>query len=147
MKNTKPISEYVNIAGEYAAIFLPGGHGTVIDFKSSDDLKNAVQNVYKAGGVVSAVCHGQCGLLTAKDDAGDFIVKGKKLTSFSNEEETQVGLFGKVFSLEDEMKSCGADWSQGPAWGSHVVVDGKFVTGQNPASSKAVGQKIVELLQ
>jgi len=57
-----------------------------------------------------------------------------------------VGLFGKVFSLEDSLKECGAEWSSGGAWGSNVIVDGKFVTGQNPASSKAVGEKLVELL-
>jgi len=147
VKNTKPVSEYVATASTYSCVFLPGGHGTVVDFKPSDDLKKVVEAVSAAGGVVSAVCHGQCGLITAKDSTGASILKGKKVTSFSNEEETQVGLFGKVFSLEDELKECGAEYVNGPAWGSHVIVDGKLVTGQNPASSKAVGEKLVEMLK
>jgi len=79
VKNTKSVDEYVASAGDYSAVFLPGGHGTVIDFKGSAGLKAVVEGVHKAGGIISAVCHGQCGLLTAKDEAGEFIVKGKKV--------------------------------------------------------------------
>lgn len=128
---------------------MPGGHGTAIDFAENAALQAVVEGVYANGGVVAAVCHGPCGLVNVKDTAtGDFLVKGKKVTGFSDVEETQVGLYGQVpFSLEGELKNKGGIYESGDAWGPFLCSDSRVVTGQNPGSSSLVGQKVVELLQ
>ena len=93
MASTRPIEEYVERAqrGEFAAVFLPGGHGAAIDFSPSAGLKSVIEGCYAANGVVGAVCHGCAGLVTVTDLAtGDPLVKGKDVTGFSDVEETQV---------------------------------------------------------
>lgn len=133
-------------AAQYVAVFLPGGHGTCLDFRSSLGLKAAVENAYSAGAVVGAVCHGPCGLLTAEHN-GKPLLAGKNVTGFSNVEEEQVGLTAHVpYSLEDAMVAAGGAFSKGAAWAPHVQVDSKIVTGQNPGSSKASAEAIVQLL-
>ena len=93
MSSTRPIEEYVERAqkGEFACVFLPGGHGAAIDFSPSAGLKSVIEGCYGANGVVGAVCHGCAGLVTAIDPAtGEPLVKGKTVTGFSDVEETQV---------------------------------------------------------
>jgi putative intracellular protease/amidase len=143
---TQPVDAFVATAASYAAVFLPGGHGTALDFRGSDGLKKVIENAYAAGGVIGAVCHGPCGLLSAEID-GKPLVAGKKVTGFSNVEEQMVGLEGKVpYSLEDALVQLGGTYAKGDPWGPFVQVDGRLVTGQNPGSSKLCGDKIVELL-
>ena len=121
--------------------------GTCIDFKGSAGLKAVVEGAYSAGAVVGAVCHGPCGLLSAQHN-GKPIVSGKNVTGFSNVEEDQVGLSGKVpYSLEDALIEQGGSFSKGAPWAPYVQVDGKLVTGQNPGSSKASAEAIVEVLK
>jgi putative intracellular protease/amidase len=148
LNSTKPIAEYTAKTSEYSAIFLPGGHGTALDFEPSVALKQVIEGIYSHGGVVAAVCHGPCGLVTAiNTTTGEPLVKGKKVTGFSDEEETVVGLAAAVpFSLESRLKELGGIYERTSAWAPHVVVDGNLVTGQNPGSSKLVGQQIVTLL-
>ena len=92
------------------------------------------------GKIVSAVCHGPAGL-------PESIVKGKRVTGFTNAEEVAVGKQDVVpFSLEDRLKEYGADFEAGPDWSSHVIVDGKLITGQNPQSSHAVGEAVADAI-
>ena len=95
------------------------------------------------------MCHGPCGLVTPVDKVtGEPLVKGKKVTGFSDEEETAVGLIEKVpFSLEGELKRMGGLYEQGPAWAHYLAVDGRLITGQNPASSALAGHEIVRQLK
>lgn len=150
MANTKPISDYVERAksGEFAAVFLPGGHGAALDFQPSADLKSVIESCYSKNGVIAAVCHGCAGLMTPMDTVkGEHLVKGKKITGFSDVEETQVGLIGVVpFSIEAEFKKLGALYQQADAWHPLVCVDNRVITGQNPQSSKEVGQELVKIL-
>lgn len=151
MASTKPIADYVTRAkaGEFAAVFLPGGHGAALDFQPSSALKEVIEGCYASNGIVSAVCHGCCGLMTPTDlSTGEPLVKGKTVTGFSDIEETQVGLFGIVpFSIEAEFKKLGANFEQADAWNSRVCVDSRVITGQNPQSSKEVGVQILKLLK
>lgn len=150
MSSTKAIGEYVARAktGEFSAIFLPGGHGAALDFQPSADLKSVIEGVYATNGAVAAVCHGCAGLMTPVDTAaGGPLVHGKRITGFSDTEETQVGLFGIVpFSIEAEFKRLGAIYEHADAWHPKVCVDARIITGQNPQSSREVGVQLVKIL-
>lgn len=102
----------------------------------------------EAGKVVSAVCHGPAALVGVIMPGGKSLLQGKEVTGFSNEEEEQVGKTKVVpFLLEDKMKEAGANYVKADKpWGEKVVVDGKLVTGQNPASAKGVGEAVVKLV-
>lgn len=133
---------------KYAAIYYAGGHGTMWDFPGNAALRNLGEQIYRQGGVVSAVCHGVGGLLDLQDAKGRPLVAGRKITGFSNREEVLSGLKSAVpFLLEDELIARGARYSK--AWmpfSSFVLVDGRIATGQNPGSSKAIAKTVVELL-
>eukprot|EP00668_Euglena_longa_P040834 GGOE01053750.1.p1 GENE.GGOE01053750.1~~GGOE01053750.1.p1 ORF type:complete len:253 (-),score=93.74 GGOE01053750.1:4-702(-) len=151
LASTQPVSLFLEVAkaGQIDAVFLPGGHGTAADFPESVPLRQVLEAVYSKGGVVSAVCHGPCGLVNVTDVAtGQPLVKGKQVTGFSNEEEEQVGLTSKVpFLLEDGLKEKGGVYSKLDPWTPHAVADGRLVTGQNPQSSHATAVKVVEVLK
>lgn len=147
LQNTLKVSE-AN-PEDYDAVYLTGGHGVLFDFPTSEALAKLIAKFFETDKVVSAVCHGQAGLLEAKLGSGDYLIDNKKLTGFSWDEEVAVTRDEAVpFSLEDELKKRGADYSK--AWmnsGKHVVEDGLLITGQNPASAKAVGEAVVAKLQ
>lgn len=133
---------------DYAAVFFAGGHGTMWDFADSPDVQRIIREVYESGGVVSAVCHGPAALVNAKLSNGEYLVKGKKVAAFTNKEEEEVQSTHIVpYLLETALKEHGANHIEAPNWSSHVEVDGRLVTGQNPASAKSVGEKVVEVLK
>lgn len=131
----------------YDAIFLPGGHGTVWDFPASDALAKAVGDIYDAGGVVAAVCHGPAGLVNAKRADGEPLVKGMKVNGFTDSEEDAIGLTEVVpFLLETRLRELGAIFEAGEDFTPYSVRDGRLITGQNPQSSDAVGADLIAAL-
>jgi len=133
---------------DYIAIFYSGGHGTMIDFKDDFVGCNASKAIYENGGIVSAVCHGPAGILNVKLTNGDYLIKDKMLTGFSNEEETEALQDKDVpFSLEHELKARGAKYVSVKNWGSNHIVDGRLITGQNPASAAATANAIVDAIK
>lgn len=135
-------------ASDYDAIFFAGGHGTMWDFADNTELAEIAAEVFESGGVVAAVCHGPAGLLNIKLENGRYLIADREVTGFSNEEEEAAGLTDVVpFLLADELSKKGARYSCAPKFEEHLVVDGRLVTGQNPASAKAVGQTIARLLE
>lgn len=131
----------------YKALYLAGGHGTVVDFVQNATLTSLVETMYNNGCIVSAVCHGVCGLLDCKDSSGKLLIAGKECTCFSDTEETAVGLTEKVpYSLEQRLVSDGALYLKADDWNSKVAVAGKLVTGQNPQSSAAVADAVLAQL-
>ncbi len=133
---------------QYAAIFYAGGHGTMWDFPSDPKLMEIATTIYERGGVIGAVCHGPSGLVNIKLSTGDYLVAGKKVNSFTNEEETAVGLTEVVpFLLESKLIERGATFSKADKFQPYVVTSDRLVTGQNPASAAGVGEHMVELLQ
>ncbi len=107
-----------------------------------------IEAFYNAGKPVAAVCHAPGVLRHARDANGQPLVKGKKVTGFTNSEEDAVQLTDVVpFLVEDELKAKGGIFSKGPDWASYVLTDGLLLTGQNPASSQATAQALLAKLK
>ena len=135
-------------AGDYDAIFYPGGHGPLWDLAQDRDSIALIEAFYNAGKPVAAVCHAPGVLRHAKDADGQPLVKGKKVTGFTNSEEEAVQLTKVVpFLVEDELKAKGGIFSKGPNWASYVLTDGLLLTGQNPASSQAAAEALLSKLK
>jgi putative intracellular protease/amidase len=135
-------------AGDYDAIFYPGGHGPLWDLAEDRDSIALIEAFYNAGKPVAAVCHAPGVLRHAKDADGQPLVKGKKVTGFTNSEEEAVQLTKVVpFLVEDELKAKGGIFSKGPDWASYVLTDGLLLTGQNPASSQAAAEALLSKLK
>lgn len=133
---------------DYAAIFFAGGHGTMWDFPDSESVQQAVRTIYEKGGVVAAVCHGPAALVNVKLSDGSYLLSERKATGFTNKEEDLVELSDQMpFMLEDKMKERKAMFRQASPWEEKVVVDGRLVTGQNPASASLLGKEVVKLIK
>lgn len=132
---------------DYDAVFYPGGHGPLWDLVDDKNSIQLIQDFYNHQKPVAFVCHAPAALINAKAENGQPLVKGKRLTGFSNTEEEAVQLTNVVpFLLEDELKKHGALYSKGDDWSSYTTQDGLLITGQNPASSAAVAQLLVKTL-
>ncbi len=144
--HTKKLAE-VN-AADFDAVFYPGGHGPMWDLYDDKDSIALIHDFWTAGKPVAAVCHAPSALLNVKDRNGDPLVKGKKVTGFTNTEEEGVQLTDVVpYLLEDELKARGGQYSSGSDWSSYVVKDGMLITGQNPASSEEAAKVLLEQLE
>ena len=134
-------------AKDYVAIFFAGGHGVMWDFADSAAIDKVTREIYENGGVVSAVCHGPAALVNVKLSNGNYLVNGKNLTAFTNAEEDEAqGTDIVPFMLETELKNHGAKHHAAANWSNNVVVDGRLVTGQNPASASSIGDEVVKVL-
>lgn len=134
-------------AGDFDAVFYPGGHGPLWDLTNNEASRLLIEAFAAQGKPVAAVCHAPAVLLHARGSDGKLLVDGRKVTGFSDSEEEAVGLTHVVpFLLEDELKALGAHYSKGDDWGVHVVEDGPLITGQNPASSEAVAHALLSRL-
>lgn len=134
---------------EYKAIYFTGGHGTMWDFRNNVTLKNIAEEIYNHGGIISSVCHGAAGLLNLQDLNGKALIADRHVTGFSNTEEKLSGIEEQVpFFLQNELISQGANYKKALLpFQSFVVVDNRFITGQNPNSSKAVARELIKLIQ
>lgn len=131
-------------AKDYAAIYYAGGHGAMWDLADNTELAKLAATIYENNGVVAAVCHGPAGLVNIKLSNGKYLVAGKKVSGFTNEEEQAVKLDKVVpFLLEDKLKSRGGVYEKSGMWQNHSVSDQRLVTGQNPQSAKSVGEGIL----
>jgi putative intracellular protease/amidase/ketosteroid isomerase-like protein len=134
-------------ADGYDAILFVGGHGTMWDFRQQPDLQRLAREIYEAGGVVAAVCHGPAALLDMRLSDGSLLVAGKRVAAFTDEEERSVGLEDVVpFLLGSTLAAQGARHVTAPDFQSNVQVDGRLITGQNPASAAGVAEAIVAAL-
>jgi putative intracellular protease/amidase len=130
---------------DYDAVFYPGGHGPLWDLAEDRTSISLIEVMYAAGKTVAAVCHAPAVFLHTEGPDGSPLVEGKAVTGFSNSEEAAVELTDIVpFLLEDELQQIGANYSKSSDWHPYVVTDGNLVTGQNPASSEAVAQALLE---
>lgn len=143
--NTKPLSDVV--AESFDAVFYPGGHGPLWDLYDDERSIALIEDMVKANKPVAAVCHAPSVLLNVKGIDGEPLVKGRKVTGFTNSEEKGVGLEAVVpYLLEDALKAKGGDYQRVDDWQPFAVTDGKLVTGQNPASSEVTAKALLALL-
>jgi putative intracellular protease/amidase len=144
LANTLKLSDIK--AADYDAVFYPGGHGPMWDLTEDPHSIALIEAFYNAGKPVAAVCHAPAVLHRVKF-RGESIVKGKRVTGFTNGEEAAVQLTKIVpFLVEDELKRLGGLYEKAADWKSFVITDGRLVTGQNPASSKAGAEALLKLL-
>jgi putative intracellular protease/amidase len=134
---------------DYIAIYYAGGHGVIWDFPDNEPLQAISRSIYEKGGHVSSVCHGAAGLLNIQLSDGTLLVKGKKVTGFSNEEEKLAELDQFVpFLTETELVKRGALYEKAAEpWAAYAVEDSRLVSGQNPASSGAVADLLLKSLE
>lgn len=146
LANTKRLSEVS--AEDYDAVFYPGGHGPLWDLVTDKVSIRLIESFWKNKKPVAAVCHAPSALLNVKDENGEPLVKGKKVTGFTNTEEEAVQLTKVVpFLLEDELRDKGGIYSKKEDWASYVIKDGLLITGQNPASSEEAAKQLLDLLK
>ncbi len=132
---------------DYDAVFYPGGHGPMWDLANDKTSIKLIEDFYNTQKPVAFVCHAPAALNKVKAENGQPLVKGKKVTGFSDTEEEAVGLTKVMpFLLEDELKKLGAHYSKGADFGSFAEQDGLLITGQNPASSEAVAKLLLKTL-
>lgn len=133
---------------DYAAVYYVGGHGAMWDLPDHTAIKNITKNIYENNGIVAAVCHGTSGLINIQLSDGVYLIQGKKLTSFTDNEERATKQDKVVpFLLESTLKKRGAIFHSTNNWQKNVVIDQQLVTGQNPASAYPMAQEIVHLLE
>lgn len=145
LANTTKLADFS--ADDFDAIFYPGGHGPMWDMPDNQLSIALIEAFVKADKPVAAVCHAPVALVNVRDNNGEFLVKGKHVTGFTNDEEAVVGLTDVVpFLLEDRLKERGGIFNKAADWTPYIQVDGKLVTGQNPASSEAVAKALLKLL-
>jgi putative intracellular protease/amidase len=133
-------------SADFDTIFYVGGHGPMWDLVDNQDSIALIESFYNSGKPVAAVCHSP-GVFHRVMYKGASIVKGKRVTGFANSEEEAVGLTKVVpFLVEDELKRLGGLYEQAPTWQPLAIVDGRLVTGQNPASSTAAAKELLKLL-
>jgi putative intracellular protease/amidase len=138
-----------DVSGDgFDALFYPGGHGPLWDLAEDPVSIKLIESMANNGKIVSAVCHAPGALRHVKAADGSPLVKGKKVTGFTNTEEDAAQLTDIVpFLVEDMLVNNGGEYSKGADWAPYVVVDGKLITGQNPASSELAAQAVLRQLK
>lgn len=135
-------------AKDFDVVYLPGGHGPLWDIADNILVKQLLEGFNNEHKPIGLVCHGVVALLSVQDARGELLVKGKRLTAFSNSEEVTAGLAEVVpFLLQTKLGSLGALYSKGLDYTSYVVMDDNIITGQNPASSAEVAKRILLMLK
>jgi len=144
LNNTHLLSEVKS--EDFDAVFYPGGHGPLWDLAEDTVSRQLIVDFYTSGKPVAFVCHAPGVLKDVKID-GEYLVKGKNVTGFTNTEEDAVQLTDIVpFLVEDMLKANGGNYSKIEDWSPYAIVDGKLITGQNPASSEKVAEELLKMI-
>jgi putative intracellular protease/amidase len=146
LEHTQPLAEVD--PDHFDAVFMPGGHGTMIDFPESAVLHSVLRTFAERKRTIAAVCHGPSSLVNVTLEDGTPLVEGKTVTGFTNQEESAAGLTEKVpFLLESRLREQGANFIAGSDWADHVETDGWLITGQNPQSSRSIAKAVIDALK
>lgn len=136
-------------AGRYDAVFMPGGHGPMWDLADNPEVHGIIRTVYEQNnGIVAAICHGPAAFVGLELSNGDYLVNGKRLTCFSDLEEKAIGRDKVVpFLLASRLREQGAEHVMADNFGECVCVDGRLITGENPASALRLGEAMRDALE
>lgn len=145
MQKAKKLSD-VDVS-QYDAIFVPGGLAPMVDMPEHPLLKKVIKETYERNAVVGAVCHGPVSLLNVKLSNGAYLLTGKNISSFTNDEEENYAKADVPFELETALTEQGAIFHKTEPWQAFSITDGNMVTGQNPVSARGVAEKIIKLLE
>ncbi|MFA7387102.1 MAG: type 1 glutamine amidotransferase domain-containing protein [Thiohalobacteraceae bacterium] len=146
LRGTRKLDATISAQG-FAAVFFPGGHGTMFDLPDNPQVQRLVREFAEADKVIASVCHGPACLVGVMLKDGTAFVKGRKVTAFTDSEERAVQLDEAMpFLLESRLREQGATFVPAVDWADNVVVDGKLVTGQNPQSSASAADAVIRLL-
>ena len=133
---------------DFDTVFYPGGHGPLWDLAESQRSISLIESFERAGKPIGFVCHAPGVLRHVKAASGEPLVKGRRVTGFTNGEEAGVELTDVVpFLIEDLFIAQGADYQKGPDWAAFIIEDGKLITGQNPASSEGVAKALLAMVR
>lgn len=144
LANTRRLADVK--AEDFDTVFYVGGHGPMWDLAESTISIGLIESFYDAGKPVAMVCHAPGALRHVKYQ-GEPLVKGKRVTGFTNGEEEEVQLTEVVpFLVENELMRLGAIFEKVRNWQPLSIVDGHLITGQNPASSTSAAQNLLKLL-
>lgn len=133
-------------ASDFDTVFYVGGHGPMWDLAESRASASLLESFYNAGKPIALVCHSP-GVLRHVTYQGEPLVKGKHVTGFTNGEEAEVHLTNVVpFLVEDELMRLGAIFEKKRNWQPYSIVDGRLITGQNPASSTSAAHSVLAVL-
>ena len=133
---------------KYQVVLYSGGSGPMWDFPNNPDINRISKSIYEKNGIVSAVCHGSAALVNITLSDGSLLIANKRVSGFTNKEEADLGTTEIVpFLLQDKLVEQGAIFIEGNAWQENVVVEGRLITGQNPASAQKVAQNIIQQLE
>jgi putative intracellular protease/amidase len=148
-KTTQKLSDFTGKANDFDAIFYVGGHGPMWDLVDDPTSQQLIKEFWEADKIVSAVCHAPAVFYNVKLSDGSLLVAGKEVTAFTNAEEDQAGTREIIpFTPEDALtKASGGKFVQTEPWAEKLVVSGRLITGQNPASANAVGEAIAKALK
>ncbi len=147
LKNTKKPIEVANV--NYKAIYYSGGGAAMFGVPENIQIQRIASNIYKNGGVVSAVCHGTAGLVNVKDELGNYLVKGKKVNGYPDAFERTDAAYYKTFpfSIEQKVNSHGGHFSySADGWDGYFIVDGRLITGQDPTATATVAKAVVKAI-
>lgn len=146
LRDTRPLDADVS-ARDFAAIFFPGGHGTMFDLPDNPHVQRLVREFAEGGKVIASICHGPACLVGVMLRDGTAFVQGRRVTAFTDSEERAVQLDQAMpFLLESRLRAQGADFVPAADWTDNIVIDGRLVTGQNPQSSGSAADAVIELL-
>ncbi len=144
LKNTKKLSEIDKT--NYNILFFPGGHGPMFDIAYNSTVKEFVEDFCRQNKIIGAICHGVCALLGGMDENREYILKNKKVTGFTNQEEEIAKMTEFMpFLLQDKIIEEGGIFIEEKPFSSHIEHDWNIVTGQNQNSSYLIADKIIEL--
>jgi len=146
LKNAQKLSTVDT--SKYQAVYIPGGHGAMFDLADNEIVKQTLVKFADAGKTISAICHGPSALVGVKLKNGKYLVEGKQVTSFTNNEEDEVNMSAKMpFMLESKLKEQGALFNAQDNWIDNVIIDGKLITGQNPNASASIAYAIIKSIK
>jgi putative intracellular protease/amidase len=134
---------------DFDVMFIVGGHGPMQDLAVDPDIGGLIAAILgDENKILASICHGTASFLTAHDGNGQWLFKGRKLTAFSNQEETMASFAGNApWLLEDRLRLAGANYVSKPAWTPHVVTDGNLITGQQSTSAQVTADAVMKMLK